>query len=128
MTQYVLDHPFEKGSASKSQRGSINTLCKSLRYKPEKALDTFSSYFNHIKEKEDSARTHRTRSGSQAALENSVMSILKMDLFKLLGYQADTICGLKISELINDSRQMLYKLQLIEELIHYANRKEKANV
>lgn len=123
ITQYVLNHPFEKGSASKSQRGNINALCKSLRYKPEDSLTAFNSYFKHIEEKESTAKTHRVQVGSQMTLKNSVMMILEKDLFELLGQQADTICGLKTTDLITTEHQFLYKLQLIEELIRYANRK-----
>lgn len=128
MTQYVLNYPFEKGSASKSQRGSISALCKSLRYRPEDSFSTFEGYFKHIEDKENSAKTHRTRAGSQLTLKDSVMNILKTDLFELLGQQKDSICGLKLAELIDSERQLQYKLQLIEEMIRYANRKEKADV
>lgn len=125
MTSYVLNHPFDKGSASKSQRGSINTLCKSLHYTPEKAPETFRSYFEHIEQKEKTNRTHRTQAGSQMKLKNSVMTILETDLFTLLELAQDSICGLQPGELLDSHTQFSCKLELIEEMIHYANRNER---
>ncbi|MDD7388777.1 MAG: RAMP superfamily CRISPR-associated protein [Lachnospiraceae bacterium] len=125
MTDYILNHPFDKGTASKSQRGTINTMCKALRYKPQDACRTFSEYFEHIEQKEASSRVHRTKSSSQKKLKESVMTILETDLFELLHLSEDSICGLEPGEIMEENSRTLFKLHLIEEMIHYANRSEQ---
>lgn len=125
MTDYILKHPFDKGTASKSQRGTINTMCKALRYKPQDACRTFGDYFDHIEQKEASSRVHRTKSSSQRKLKESVMTVLEADLFELLQVSNDSICGLKPDKIMDENSRTLFKLHLIEELIHYANRSER---
>lgn len=144
-TKYVLDHPFQKGAASKSQRGQILAMCKTLRYKPLEAEKTFETYFAHITQKEDASRTFKVNGSSQKKMIEEVSNILETDIWKLFAEKEedtsldsrnskegskkstieDSIMGYSVSDLLNKEETMLMKLRLIEEMIQFSNREEK---
>lgn len=127
---YILNNPFPRGSASKSQRSNVLILCKSLRYTPQKAVQEFENYFAHIEEKEKRSRVHTTRHGSQLTMRDGVMRILQSDITELLltdERKQKQICDVPIRKLLDSEQEMKYKLNLIEEMIRYANRKESAD-
>lgn len=127
---YILNNPFPRGNASRSQRSNVLILCKSLRYTPGKAIQEFENYFAHIEEKEKRSRVHSTSHGSQLTMRDGVMRILQSDITELLFIDEkarQSICEVPTRELLNSDQEMKYKLNLIEEMIRYANRKESAD-
>lgn len=127
ITEYIIHkgENLQKSRETNSQRGMITMLCKNYRYEPEIALEKFEEYIAHAEQKDAQTRVYRVRTRSRSALFNEVRDILMSPLFDLISLKSDTICGLKIRELITEEDEMRYKLDLISELMSYINRAGK---
>lgn len=115
----------KKSGETNSQRGMITMLCKSFRYEPETALEKFEEYIAHAEQKDAQTRIYRAQTRSRNDLLNEIRDILTRPLLELISLNSDTICGIKVKDLITEEEEMRYKLDLISELMSYMNRAGK---
>lgn len=126
MEKYILQHPLDRGPASRNQAGVVLEMCKNLRYRPEQAKCEWQKFVEHENDKRRRNSVHNQSKSDTKDLHQFISDILKTPLIELLGlgmYQA--VCTISLAELLSETKQIDMKLKLIENMIGYANREGK---
>ena len=124
--KYVVREAKNLYGISSSQLGVVQSLCQELCYAPGEAKRQLMEYIRHSEEKENK-KSLQDGKGKKGKLYRFVASMLQEDLLKRLSLQSEDgkLLGVDMAKILTEEDLIRYKLQLIVELIRYANREVK---
>lgn len=128
MEKYIVSHPLKLKGVSKSNLGVIESLCLELRYSPEEAKVKIMDYIKHAKEKDDRQKFHNHQE-KKDDLYQYVTAVLENNFYEFLGihWKDNKILGIETEKVMSETELMRYRLELMIQLIRYANREGKNN-
>jgi hypothetical protein len=125
MQAYVVKNPIRRGTVSNSQLGQVEAIVTAYKYDPAKARTVLDAYLGHAQTKQEKNAKHQKRSDFNP-LQKAVDQIMNSPLEELLGiklYTQSKHMGVDKKDLFTSAEEDRMRLELIEKLIRYDNKK-----
>ena len=126
MEAYILDHPLEKGTESRSRLGSIEAYASAYRYAPYTARELIMAYYRHAQDKEDRQRVARETASMREIrlyVEELLANETRLEAFLGLATQdAGTLMGIPKADLLPPEEELGMKLDLLVRQIRFDNK------
>lgn len=122
--RFILQNPLPRSQTSSSQLGILESFASSYRYEPDQAYRSINAYFEHAAEKSERQNVHKKRN-SITGVEKLMRNIMDKPLTELLQPEdrADSIMGIHKSQLLSETEEKQFRLNLMTEMIRYENKK-----